>query len=457
MKAWLTTISRVVGCTLWCVASACGLARAADLRDYGARYDDERAVAIAGNDAAVEKLIANLPAAGGSIELRAGTLHLSKPIVAPNRWFLSGAPDYRPLNFAIDGQINSRIKLHAPAPGPAVVFKPNYPANYSDHNVRLRLSSVTVEGGTVEIEGGGKFTTIRELRCTGAPLGLSVRYFDGGALDDVYCYECEVGAKFSDCSLLQLNRFTVRQCKSDGLICERVGSVHGQLYLEANGGLQLVASDCWRWSPMLWLEDGTGRGNRLLAKRRNCLAWRFAGMDQDGLAWDDDPVSHAQSITATNADSFPPIGSIVAGKAERLAVYAGGPLVASEGMTLSVKPGGCDQAGQKYAEIRDVDTGWDEPFAKGDWVQIDADVNVALQTRTWLAGDWALCFGFLGGTVATKQNVRFTGDSFHVCAQERALADGRGLRLFLFLLAERHNDVELRFDVSNVVVRKLAN
>lgn len=443
---------------IWFFSATCVL-HASELEN--AVYDDGSPEAIAVNDRALARAIEVLPAEGGSIELDYGHLHVSQPIVSPNRWFVSGNSDYRPINFRLAGKINTRLVLHSPTPADTsddwlVVLAPNYPANYPDRNVRVELESVTLDKGGLKIQGGSKFTTVNNVRITGAPLGLDCRGFDGGSLENLYIHGCQDGAFFSDCAMIQLNRFTVRLCSDTGMRGVRLQNVSGQVYLEANAGLQGDFTECRRWNAMVWYEDHTGAGNRILVKRRNCWGL-LSGMTQDDNCFDDDPYSRAMCKTVTEPQYFPPLGTPTDTQPTRLSVYGGASLIKAEALTLICRPGALAQSGDRYAEFRDVDTGWDFEFKTGDWVQVDYDLSTDQATRDWAGSKWILATSFQGGNPHCIQNVRLREAVQHVTIQGKATRDGRGLRMFCFMLPREDHAAELRFTFSNVQVRHLKN
>ena len=431
--------------------------QAADLRQYGARYDDSSASAIMANDAAVIDLQSRLPLSGGSIDLQPGELHISKTIKNPTRWQATGAQAWRPINFAIDGKINSRIVWHGDPAGPAIDFQPAYPANYPDRNVRLRLQSLTLDGGGINLYGGGKFTTLRELRITNAQTPINAKYFDGGCLDDVYCYLNKGPARFDTCMLLQLVRFSVRESLGDGLLVTNCGAWSGQLYLESNIGWQGDFAGLKRSHLEVWIEDH-GRGPfRPLVRRRDCQHNLWAGMVQDDQAWDDDPISRQLNRTVTGESEWPPLGEPV-GKAADFAAYSGGPLFSQDGLTAVCKPGCFGRPTQCQGELRGFDDTYSHAWKSGDYLECELDVVCDEATRAFCGSALPFFINTAGGTFPDcKQNIRIQGERTHVKFRGAADRDGKGVRLFVTLLAMPSNAAEMRFRFEGLQVRHLAN
>ena len=443
-----------------------GVSRAADLGPL-AKYDDDSPAAIAGNDLAVEQLLASFDLQGGTLDLRSGVLHISNPIKNPTRWQPIGSTAMRPLAFAIDGKINSFLQYHGE--GAAIEFAPLTPTVTpaggwgGATNLRLRLSGFTLVGNPrstgVKLLAGGKFTTLRDLRITACKLGLDAKAFDGGAFQDVYCYANETGAKFDTCMLNQFVRFTCRENTGDGLLVIGGGAWSGQIYLESNLGWQGDFSDLRRSNLTVWWEDH-GRGPpRKLVRRRDCLWNVWSGQTHDDRLWDDDPISAAMNKALTAPASFPSIGEAV-GTLTDFAAYGGGPLLTQDGKTLVAKPGCYDrpQNGNNYGELRGFDPQFNRQWKAGDYCEVTGEVVTDQATVDWSAGQSVLMLGMAGSTFPQcKQNIILSGERTPIRMMGKASADGSGLRLFVFLLGRRDQPNEVRFGFENLVVRYFAN
>ena len=423
----------------------------ADLRNYGAIYDDPSPDTIAQNDRAIAKLIAALPANGGGIDLQPGVLHLSQCISYPQPWFVSGASDFRPLNFYVHGTSSSRIKRIG-GTGPLIVIAPNYAANYPGGYARLKLDDVTLDGGGLQLIGGGKYTIVRDVNVVNAEIGFDVQHCDGGALHGLCnAFSCQMGAKFSNAMHFQFDRFICRD-NQIGLVSENGGAWSGAIYCESNHGLQADFHLQSRSNLAVWFEDRTGGGNRPLVRRRECTHNVWSGVVQNE-AWDDDQISRLLNRTVTDESEWRPIGEPV-GAATIFVAYSGAPLFSQDGLTIVCKPG-CLAQPMNQGEVRGFDPAFAYEWKAGDYFEIDADIKTSPQTRAFCGGEAVFMFGMAAGNPSTKINVKLTGETTHVRAIGKANTDGKSLRLFVTILLHRNNPEELRFELSNVQVRHL--
>jgi len=422
-------------------------------------FNDASPAAIAENDRRIVAHLAAFPTIGGTLELGPGAVHISQPIENPIRiQDPPGAPGPAPINFAIVGQVNSRIVYHGVNRGAAIRFAPTTPALYRWQDARLQLKNFTVEGGGVEIFGGGKLVEIAGLECVDADVGLSLTHFDGGAMHDVKLHHCRVGLRMHHCHQVKLDNLRPRENKVGWEIVD-CGSLCGDANPEGNAELQMSCERLQASNLHLWLED-TGRdGQRALMRMRHCEQNIFSGVDQSAFI-DADPISRLTMRWLTDAGQFPRLGQPV-GALQDFAAYGGRPLFGEDGTTAICKPGCFDQdamlRGGVQGELRGFDPNNSHAYAAGDYAQVTGTIVVDDETYALCAGQPKLLITLAAGSFQAKRNVILVGTRTPFEFHGSAAAAGKGLRLFVTAIGKAPQPKELRFRFENVVVRHLNN
>ena len=132
--------------------------------------------------------------------------------------------------------------------------KPGTPVRVSMLALR-DLDIVNPNGPCIEIQGGGKETTIDNVRVTGKG-GLHATAWDGGSIQRLYAFDChDYGVRIDRMHAAEVHVIARQTRGGPGLIVNEMRGCTGSIYSESNGQLGAEFTDCENSELMLHFEN----------------------------------------------------------------------------------------------------------------------------------------------------------------------------------------------------------